>query len=294
MKNLDAWPPTSPATALRLCGGNALSPRHRQGRRRVGDLRAGLHADHDRSPARRGPTSRSRCSPVKSPINAKWYNQYIEQAPFALAAGCALHLRAQSVTHVSVRPRGVLHWARSTNVIREFGAIGNGIPLAIGVAAARKDGRTVLFDGDGGFLMRARAGNDPARQAESAVCHPQRRRLWLEDSQVARRRRDDSGAIFGRTDLAAIEGFGQRGTTVTDVVQFPTLFDAYQAQGTAEVWNVHISDQVMNPSSRRQLDRGHGKDVIAIRLPLHAGFIELVLGRRYTGRAGPRWGVAKW
>ena len=71
---------------------------------------------------------------------------------------------------------------------------------------------------------------------------------------------DASGAIFGRTDLASIaKGFGLRGTTVTDVSQFRALFDAYQAQDTAEVWNVHISDQVMNPSTRRQLGRGHGK-----------------------------------
>ena len=84
------------------------------------------------------------------------------------------------------------------HVIREFGAIGNGVPFAIGVAAARKDGKTA-------------------------------------------------------------KGFSLRGITVTDVSQFRALFDAYQAQDTAEVWNVHISDQVMNPSTRRQLGRGHGK-----------------------------------
>jgi len=83
------------------------------------------------------------------------------------------------------------------HVIREFGAIGNGVPFAIGVAA-RKDGKTA-------------------------------------------------------------KGFGLRGITVTDVSQFRALFDAYQAQDTAEVWNVHISDQVMTPSARRQLGRGHGK-----------------------------------
>jgi hypothetical protein len=37
------------------------------------------------------------------------------------------------------------------------------------------------------------------------------------------------------------------------------LFEAYAAQNMAEVWNVHISDKVMNPSTRRQLGRGHGK-----------------------------------
>jgi len=37
--------------------------------------------------------------------------------------------------------------------IREFGAIGNGISFAMGVAAARPDRPTVLFDGDGSLTM---------------------------------------------------------------------------------------------------------------------------------------------
>jgi hypothetical protein len=37
------------------------------------------------------------------------------------------------------------------------------------------------------------------------------------------------------------------------------LFDAYQAQGTAELWNIHVSDWVASPSTRRTVGRGHGK-----------------------------------
>ena len=71
---------------------------------------------------------------------------------------------------------------------------------------------------------------------------------------------DDSGSIVGRTDLASIaKGFGLRGTNVTDVSQFKPLFDAYQAQGTAELWNIHVSDWVASPSTRRTVGRGHGK-----------------------------------
>jgi acetolactate synthase I/II/III large subunit len=71
---------------------------------------------------------------------------------------------------------------------------------------------------------------------------------------------DDSGAIFGRTDLVAIaKGFGLRGASITDVKDFRPLFDAYRQQDTPEVWNIHISDEVTNPSTRRQLGRGYGK-----------------------------------
>ena len=57
---------------------------------------------------------------------------------------------------------------------------------------------------------------------------------------------DETGSIFGRTDLAAIaRGFGLRGVTVTDVGQFQALFDAYQAQDVAELWNIDVSDRVV-------------------------------------------------
>jgi thiamine pyrophosphate-dependent acetolactate synthase large subunit-like protein len=146
-------------------------------------------------------------------------------------------------------------------VIREFGAIGNGISLATGVAAARKDGRTVLFDGDGGFLMHVQELETVRRHGLKLLF------VIFNDgaygSEIHKLRADgmdDSGSIFGRTDLAAVaNGFGLRGANVTDLSQFRPLFEAYRAQDTAEVWNVHISDQVANPSVRRQVVRGHGK-----------------------------------
>ena len=47
--------------------------------------------------------------------------------------------------------------------IREFGAIGNGLSYAIGVAAARPETQVVLIDGDGGFLMHAQELETVAR-----------------------------------------------------------------------------------------------------------------------------------
>jgi hypothetical protein len=46
---------------------------------------------------------------------------------------------------------------------------------------------------------------------------------------------------------------------VTDLRQLKPLFDAYAAQDTAEIWNIHVSDQVVSPSTRRTVGRGHGK-----------------------------------
>jgi thiamine pyrophosphate-dependent acetolactate synthase large subunit-like protein len=163
----------------------------------------------------------------------------------------------QAYFHTTMRGRKPENY----HVIREFGAIGNGVPFAIGVAAARKDGKTVLFDGDGGFLMHVQELEMVRRQGLKVLF------IVLNDGAYGSEIHklhvdgvDDSGAVFGRTDLASIaKGFGLRGATVTDLGQFAPLFAAYQAQDLAEVWNVHISDRVMNPSTRRQLDRGHGK-----------------------------------
>src|SRR5262249_48938417 len=46
--------------------------------------------------------------------------------------------------------------AERYTTVREFGAVGNGLSYAVGVAAARRqgrDGKIVLFEGDGGFLF---------------------------------------------------------------------------------------------------------------------------------------------
>ena len=46
--------------------------------------------------------------------------------------------------------------AERYTTVREFGAVGNGLSYALGVAAARwqgREGKIVLFEGDGGLLF---------------------------------------------------------------------------------------------------------------------------------------------
>ena len=50
-----------------------------------------------------------------------------------------------------------------------------------------------------------------------------------------------------------------RGANVTDLSQIRPLCDAHQTQDRAEVWNIHLSDLVVNPTMNRQVRRGHGK-----------------------------------
>jgi thiamine pyrophosphate-dependent acetolactate synthase large subunit-like protein len=163
----------------------------------------------------------------------------------------------QSYFHSTMRGRKPENY----HAMREFGAIGNGIGFAVGVAAARRNGKTVLFEGDGSLIMHIQELETIKRHGiKLLVCVLNDGAYGSEIHKLRADGVDDSGAVFGRTDFSAIaKGFGLRGANVTDVKQFKALFDAYAAQDTAEIWNIHVSDQVINPSTRRLVRRGHGK-----------------------------------
>jgi len=146
------------------------------------------------------------------------------------------------------------------HAIRAFGAIGSGLSYAIGVAAARRNGRVALFEGDGSFLMHVQELEMVARhRLKLLFCIFNDGAYGAEIHKLRADGVDDSGSMFGYTDLASIaRGFGLRGTTVTDVAQLGPLFDAYEAQDKAEVWNIHISDKVVSPNTRRGIVHGHG------------------------------------
>lgn len=146
------------------------------------------------------------------------------------------------------------------HIMRDFGAVGNALGYAVGVAAARGNGKVVLFEGDGSLIMHIQEFETIRRHGlKLLICIMNDGAYSSETHKLRQDGIDDSSAIFGRPDFAAIaSGFGLRGATVTDVGQFASLFEAYQAQDTAEVWDIHISDQVVTPRMRKLLNRGHG------------------------------------
>ncbi len=137
--------------------------------------------------------------------------------------------------------------------IREFGAIGNGISFAMGVAAARPDSTVVLFDGDGSLLMHIQELETIARHGLNILI------VVLNDgaygSEIHKLRSEglsDAGAVFGRTDLAGIaRGFGLAGETVTDLEAVPDLIQWFARTGGAAVWDFPVSDKVYSPVIRR-------------------------------------------
>jgi thiamine pyrophosphate-dependent acetolactate synthase large subunit-like protein len=137
--------------------------------------------------------------------------------------------------------------------IREFGAIGNGISFAMGVAAARPESTVVLFDGDGSLMMHV-------QELETIRRHGLRILIVVMNdgaygSEVHKLRAEgmpEDGAVFGHCDFAAIaRGFGLDGATVKVLGEVPRLVSQFRAKGGAAIWDFHVSDKVVSPSIRR-------------------------------------------
>ena len=139
--------------------------------------------------------------------------------------------------------------------IREFGAIGNGLSYAVGVAAANPERPVVLLDGDGGFLMHVQELETIRRhELKILVCILNDGAFGSEIHKLRADGLDDHGAIFGRGDLGALaRGFGLRGEVVSDLSGLPALIDAHAAADRAEVWDFPISDRVTSPVMRRAM-----------------------------------------
>ena len=137
--------------------------------------------------------------------------------------------------------------------IREFGAIGNGISFAMGVAAARPDRTVVLFDGDGSLIMHVQELETIKRHRMNILI------IVMNDgaygSEVHKLRSEgmpEDGSVFGRPDFAAIaRGFGLDGKRVKHLDDLPKLLEAFVASGGAAVWDFHVSDKVVSPTIRR-------------------------------------------
>jgi len=137
--------------------------------------------------------------------------------------------------------------------IREFGAIGNGISFAMGVAAARPDSTVVLFDGDGSLMMHVQELETIKRHGMNILI------ILMNDgaygSEVHKFRSEgmpEDGSVFGRPDFAAIaRGFGLDGQTFTRLDDLPERMEAFARKGGAAVWDFHVSDRVLSPTMRR-------------------------------------------
>jgi thiamine pyrophosphate-dependent acetolactate synthase large subunit-like protein len=144
--------------------------------------------------------------------------------------------------------------------IREFGAIGNGVSFAMGVAAARPDRQVVLFDGDGSLMMHVQELETIKRHGLKILI------IVMNDgaygSEVHKLRSEgmiEDGSVFGYCDFAGIaRGFGLPGKTFKKLDDLPKLVAEFASGGGAAVWDFHVSDKVVSPTIRRAHPQ-HGK-----------------------------------
>jgi thiamine pyrophosphate-dependent acetolactate synthase large subunit-like protein len=137
--------------------------------------------------------------------------------------------------------------------IREFGAIGNGISFAMGVAAARPDRTVVMFDGDGSLLMHVQELETIRRHRLNILIVVLNDRAY--GSEIHKLRAEgmaEDGAVFEATDLAAVaHGFGIGGETLVAMSAIPEMVARFAESGGAAVWDVPVSDRVLSPVMRR-------------------------------------------
>lgn len=143
--------------------------------------------------------------------------------------------------------------------IREFGAIGNGISYAMGVAAARPGDTVVLCDGDGSILMHLQELETIRRHGLNIlICVLNDGAYGSEIHKLRDEGLPDDGAVFGRSDLAAIaRGFGIAGDRITDLDSLPDRVADFARTGGAAIWDFAVSDRIVSPVIRRAHPGGH-------------------------------------
>ena len=136
-----------------------------------------------------------------------------------------------------------------------FGAIGSGLPAAIGVAAARGDGKVALIEGDGSLLMHVQELETIHRQGVRMLIAIMNDGGYGAEFHKFRARGIETGVretMHGRGDLAGVAtGFGLRGSTVEDAGRMESLFAEHQAANNASLWDVHTDDLIASRSYRR-------------------------------------------
>jgi len=139
------------------------------------------------------------------------------------------------------------------HMLREFGAIGNGLSIAIGVAVARGNGKVLLLDGDGSVMMHIQELEAVARQGiKLLVCALNDGGFGAEIHRLRALDLDESLAAFGHPDFAKIaRGFDLAGATITELPQFEAAFAEYQAGDRAMIWDARISNRVNALSARK-------------------------------------------
>ncbi len=157
------------------------------------------------------------------------------------------HYFSMVMTHMKGRP------AEKYHVVNDFGAIGSGLPAAIGIATARGDGKVALIEGDGSLLMHIQELETIQRHGIKLLINIMNDGGYGAEFHKFRARNiEPRQAIHGRGDLAATaKGFGMRSETVNGMGQMSAFFGQHQQANIATLWDVHTDDKIPSRAYRR-------------------------------------------
>ena len=157
------------------------------------------------------------------------------------------HCFSFAMTHLRGRPAGKYH------IPIDFGAIGSGLSAAIGVAAARGDGKVLLIDGDGSLYQHIQELETVRRHGiKLLICILNDGGYGAESHKFRASGVNPEHAIHGRGDLARVaSGFGLNSARVTTMGELGSLFHQHQAGAGASLWDVHIDDLIPSRNFRR-------------------------------------------
>ncbi|MCC6532497.1 MAG: thiamine pyrophosphate-binding protein [Burkholderiales bacterium] len=157
------------------------------------------------------------------------------------------HFAGIAVTHMYGRH------AEQVHVINDFGAIGSAFPSAIGIAAARGDGKVLLIEGDGSLMMHIQELETIRRHGiRMLICAVNDGGYGAEVHKFRAQGYDPAPSVHGRGDIASIaRGFGLRGENVASLGRFKTLFAAYEQAAQTELWDLHVDDKIPSAPYRR-------------------------------------------
>jgi thiamine pyrophosphate-dependent acetolactate synthase large subunit-like protein len=143
--------------------------------------------------------------------------------------------------------------ANRYHFLTEFGAIGQALPAAVGVAAARGNGKVCLIEGDGSLLMQIQELETIARHGiKLLIISFNDGAYGAEIHKLIPRGVSPTEATFGRPNLAAVsQAFGLRGVSVTETGKLSERFEQHERGETASLWDLHISKTVPSISYRR-------------------------------------------
>jgi acetolactate synthase I/II/III large subunit len=139
------------------------------------------------------------------------------------------------------------------HAVTDSGAIGSALAQALGIAAARGDGKVLLVEGDGSIMLHLQELETVRRTGlRLLICIMNDGGYGAEVHKYRSKGMNPSAAVHGRGNLVEIaSSFGLAGATVTAPGKLEKLFSDHQASGATSLWDVHIADNVPSLLYRR-------------------------------------------